>query len=50
MGEIQNRPFPLSFNSPLKIDFQGSQVTSDAGLLVVRELDENVEDSERIRV
>ena len=40
MGENQNRPFQLSFNSSLKVDFQGSRVTSDAGLLVVRELDE----------
>ena len=31
MGEIQNRPFQLSFNSSLKVDFQGSRVTSDAG-------------------
>jgi hypothetical protein len=39
MGEKQNRPFQLSFNSSLKIDFQGSRVTSDDGLIVVRELD-----------
>ena len=42
MGEIQKRPFQLSFNSSLKVDFQGSRVTSDAGLLVVRELDERL--------
>src|ERR1035441_1378950 len=42
MGEIQNRPFQVSFNSSLKIDFQGSRITSDAGLLVVRELDEGL--------
>src|ERR1022692_2092438 len=42
MGEIQNRPFQVSFNSSLKIDFQGSRITSDAGLLVVRELDERL--------
>ncbi len=38
MGERQNPPFPLSFNACLKVDFQGSRVTSDGGLLWVREL------------
>jgi hypothetical protein len=32
----------LSFNSSLKVDFQGSQVTSDGGLILVRELDERL--------
>ncbi len=35
MGETQNQPFQLSFNASLKIDFQGSRVTSDGGLGVV---------------
>ena len=42
MGKTQNRPFQLSFNSSLKIDFQGSRVTSDGGLVLVRELDERL--------
>ena len=42
MGETQNKPFQLSFNSSLKVDFQGSRVTSDSGLLLVRELDERL--------
>ncbi|HJY82883.1 MAG TPA: IS1380 family transposase [Candidatus Binatia bacterium] len=42
MGEKQNGPFQLSFNPSLKVDFQGSQVTSDAGLILVRELDERL--------
>jgi Transposase DDE domain group 1 len=39
MGEQHHGPFQLSFNSALRIDFQGSRVTSDGGLLVVRALD-----------
>jgi hypothetical protein len=31
MGEIQNRPFQLPFNASLKVEFQGSRVTSDFG-------------------
>ena len=42
MGEKQNQPFQLSFNPCLKVDFQGSRVTSDGGLLLVRELDERL--------
>jgi hypothetical protein len=42
MGEKQNGPFQLSFNASLKIDFQGSRVTSDGGLILVRELDERL--------
>lgn len=39
MGEKQNQPFQLSFNASLKVDFQGSRVTSDGGLILVREMD-----------
>jgi hypothetical protein len=42
MGEKQSPPFQLSFNASLKIDFQGSRVTSDGGLILVRELDEHL--------
>lgn len=42
MGETQNQPFQLSFNASLKVDFQGSRVTSDGGLILVRELDERL--------
>jgi hypothetical protein len=42
MGEIQKRPFQLSFNASLRVDFQGSRVTSDGGLILVRELDERL--------
>ena len=30
MGEKQTKPFQLSFNGSLKVDFQGSHVTSFA--------------------
>jgi len=39
VGETQNQPFQFSFNVSLKVDFQGSRVTSDGGLILVRELD-----------
>src|SRR5450759_1230780 len=48
MGEKQNQPFQLSFNSSLRVDFQGSRVTSDGGLILVRELDERLGFSELI--
>ena len=42
MGEKQNQPLRLSFNPSLRVDFQGSWVTSDGGLVLVRELDERL--------
>ncbi len=42
MGESQNQSFQLSFNRFLRVDFQGPRVTSDGGLLLVRELDERL--------
>src|SRR3990170_8237804 len=42
MGEKPNQPFQLTFNAALKVDFQGSRVTSDGGLILVRELDERL--------
>ena len=42
MGEKQNRPFQLSFNNSLKVDFHRSRVTSGGGLILVRELDERL--------
>ena len=40
VGENPNQAFQLSFNKLLRVDFQGSRVTSDGGLILVRELDE----------
>ena len=42
MGEKERKPFQLTFNGLLKVDFQGSRVTSDGGLILVRELDERL--------
>jgi len=42
MGETQEQPFQLSFNSSLRVDFQGARVTSDGGLILVRELDDRL--------
>ena len=42
MGEKENGPFQFTFNGLLKVAFQGSRVTSDAGLILVRELDERL--------
>ena len=49
MGEKQNQPLQLSFNAWLKVDFQGSLVTSDGSLILVRELDEPLELSELVQ-
>jgi hypothetical protein len=42
MGESQKTAFQLSFNRFLRVGFQGSRVTSDGGLILVRELDERL--------
>jgi len=42
MGESQKQGFQLSFNRFLRVAFQGSSVTSDGGLILVRELDDRL--------
>ncbi len=42
MSETQKQRFQLSFNASVKVDFHGSRVTSDGGLILVRELDERL--------
>jgi hypothetical protein len=42
MGEREKQPFQFPFNASLKAGFQGSRVTSDDGLVLVRELDERL--------
>ena len=46
MGDKQTGSFQFCFNGFLKVDFQGSRVTSDGGLILVRELDEHLENWE----
>ena len=42
MGEKRHQPCQLSFHRFLRVEFQGSRVTSDGDLVLVRELDERL--------
>jgi len=42
VGDAESGPIRLSFNSQLRVEFRGATVTSDAGLLLPRELDERL--------
>jgi hypothetical protein len=42
MGEEKNSYFRVSFNQKLKVGFKGAEVTSDGGLLAIREMDERL--------
>jgi hypothetical protein len=40
MGEAKHGPLRVDFDRRLKLEFHGSQISSDGGLLPYRELDE----------
>src|SRR3989442_6670909 len=42
VGDATSGPIRLSFNPQLRVEFRGATVTSDAGLLLPRELDERL--------
>ena len=42
MGDATSDPIRLSFNPQLRVEFRGATGTSDAGLLLPRELDERL--------
>src|SRR2546425_4027776 len=42
VGDTKSGPIRLTFNSQLRVEFRGATVTSDAGLLLPRELDERL--------
>jgi Transposase DDE domain group 1 len=42
VGDAESRPIRLSFNPQLRVEFRGATVTSDAGLLLPRELEERL--------
>ena len=42
MGDAGSGPIRLSFNPQLRVEFCGATVTSDAGLLLPREMDERL--------
>jgi hypothetical protein len=42
MGDGKSGPLRLTFNPQLRVEFRGATVTSDAGLLLPRELDERL--------
>ena len=42
VGDTKSGPICLTFNPQLRVEFRGASVTSDAGLLLPRELDKRL--------
>jgi Transposase DDE domain group 1 len=42
VGDATSGPIRLTFNPQLRVEFRGATVTSDAGLLLSRELDDQL--------
>jgi Transposase DDE domain group 1 len=42
VGDTKSGPIRLTFNPQLRVEFRGATVTSDAGLLLPRELDDQL--------
>ena len=42
VGDAKSGPIRLAFNPQLRVEFRGATVTSDAGLLLTREMDERL--------
>ena len=40
MGDDEKTPLKLDFDSKVRVEFRGATITSDAGLLACRELDD----------
>ena len=42
MGEDKQPPLKLNFDSKVRLEFRGANITSDAGFLACRELDDTL--------
>ncbi len=50
MGDRRKRALRVQFDGKLKLEFHGTKITSDAGLLAFRELDETFRLAEKASI